>query len=80
MVIRVECRPDDRREAVPNRIFFGRRVVDAREVLDRWYGENCRYFKIRSDDGIYIVRHDEAKQEWDFVMFERPADTSGARH
>ena len=79
MLIRVECRPDERGEEMPNRLFFDRRVVDVRDVLDRWYGEDCSYFKIRSDEGIYIVRHDEAQRQWYLVMFERKADAAGGR-
>jgi hypothetical protein len=42
------------------------------EVLDRWYGPERLFFKVRADDGkIYILRRDTsvADGEWDLVSF-----------
>jgi hypothetical protein len=32
-------------------------------VLDRWLGPDHRYFKVRTADGIYILRHDATSGE-----------------
>ena len=40
------------------------------EILDRWYGPDDRYFKIRAEDGnVYILRHSEAG--WSLASFRR---------
>lgn len=78
MLIRVECESDERGEMVPRRIVFDQRVVEARAVLDRWYGKDYRYFKIRGDDGIYLIRHMEKDGQWDLVMFRREAGAAGS--
>ncbi|MCC6947406.1 MAG: hypothetical protein IT539_06500 [Bradyrhizobiaceae bacterium] len=56
------------------------RQVEIAETADQWAGADYRYFKVRDADGnIYIVRHDEPRNEWELTMFERahaPADAS----
>jgi hypothetical protein len=43
-------------------------VVD---VLDRWLSPEHRYFKLRGDDGgIYILRHDVARGQWDLTLYD----------
>lgn len=40
------------------------------EVLDRWFGPEHRYFKVRASDGdLYILRHDEAGDSWELAFF-----------
>jgi hypothetical protein len=35
------------------------------EVLDRWYGEDYLYFKVRADDRkVYLLKYDQAQDEW----------------
>ncbi|HLY63064.1 MAG TPA: hypothetical protein VKV95_20140 [Terriglobia bacterium] len=44
------------------------------EVLDQWYGIGYQCFKVRADDGnIYILRHNEAEDDWTLDAFRREA-------
>jgi hypothetical protein len=41
------------------------RTFRVEEVLDRWYGEDHRYFKIRADDGkIYLLKYEILRDRW----------------
>jgi hypothetical protein len=68
----VECRSESRGSAVPVR--FGRpgRMREVVDVLDRWEGEDHRYFRVRSDDGsTYILRQDLADASWRLHFYRR---------
>ena len=52
----------------------GRRT-DVVETLDRWYGRDYCYVKVKSRDGsVYILRLDETHTEWELTMFQRAQD------
>jgi hypothetical protein len=73
--IRVECYSGYRGEESPRRFFLGERKVEVAEILDRWLDPAHRYFKVRGDDGgVYILRHDVPKDDWEMTLFD-----SGAR-
>jgi hypothetical protein len=57
----------------------GRRI-EVVENLDRWFGPDHAYFKVRGDDGnLYILRLDEARDAWELTMFRSSyADTFAA--
>lgn len=72
MELRVECHAGYRGEETPRRLWLGDRKVEVAEVVDRWYGPDHRYFKLRGDDGaVYLVRHDEPADRWELTLFER---------
>ncbi|WP_242396083.1 hypothetical protein [Anaeromyxobacter oryzisoli] len=74
MDVKVDCHAGYRGEETPRRLDFGARRVEVVEVVDRWYGPDHRYFKIRGDDGaIYLLRHDEAADRWELTSFQRGA-------
>ena len=51
----------------------GRRV-EVMENIDRWFGPDYAYFKVRGDDGnLYILRLDEARNVWELTMFQIPS-------
>lgn len=51
---------------------FGARTVPVSEILDRWFGPDHRYFKVRGGDGgTYILRHGTSEGLWELVMYER---------
>jgi hypothetical protein len=55
------------------RIRFDGRCVEVIENLDRWFGADYTYFKVRGDDGnLYILRLDEARDAWELTMFQSP--------
>jgi hypothetical protein len=46
-----------------------REVVD---ILDRWDGEDHRYFRVLGDDGsTYILRQDLADASWRLQFYRR---------
>jgi hypothetical protein len=52
---------------------LGGRRVEVIENLDRWFGPDYAYFKVRGDDGnLYILRLDEARDAWELTMFRHP--------
>ncbi len=68
--VRVECYAGYRSDQTPQRFALGQRLVEVEEIIDQWRGEDYRYFKLRGDDdGIYILRHDEAAGRWEMTMF-----------
>lgn len=70
MRVRTECYAGHRGEETPRRFFLGERPVEVAEVVDRWIGEDHRYFKIRGeDDTVYILRHDERSGDWELTMY-----------
>jgi hypothetical protein len=43
-----------------------------REVVDRWYAPQQRWFRVDADDGdVYVLRHDEASGDWDIAAYRR---------
>jgi hypothetical protein len=55
---------------MPWRLHFGGYWVDVLETLDQWYGTDYRYIKVRGNDGgLYILRFDEPRAEWELTMF-----------
>jgi len=42
-------------------------VVD---LLDRWYGEDHDYFKVRADDGgEYVLRYGRGDDRWELTQY-----------
>lgn len=74
MDLKVDCHAGYRGEETPRRLDLAGRTVEVVEVVDRWYGPDHRYFKVRGDDGaLYLLRHDEAADRWELTMFQRDA-------
>jgi hypothetical protein len=61
---------------------LGGRRVEVIENVDRWFGPDYAYFKVRGNDGnLYILRLDEAHDAWELTMFQSPdAETFAAAH
>ena len=74
MKIRVECYAGYRGEEAPRRLLFDDRSLEVTEVLDRWFGADHRYFKVKgSDQATYIIRHDVPRQLWEMTMYQSPS-------
>lgn len=72
MEIGVEAGIDAHGAPAPRALRFESRWVAVAERLDRWDGDDYRYYKLRGDDGaLYIVRLDEPHGLWRLVMFRR---------
>lgn len=73
-MVSVDCYAGYRGEETPVRLRLGDRLVEVDEVLDRWLAPDHRYFKVRTGEGIYILRNDITSGQWELTMFERGAD------
>lgn len=73
MQVYVERDADDIGVGEPKRFSLDGRRIEVIENLDRWFGEDYAYFKIRGGDGnLYILRLDEARDAWELTMFQSP--------
>lgn len=76
--LKVECYAGYKADQRPLRFTTavrGLRTYEVKEILDQWYGVGYQCFKVLADDGnIYILRHDEANDEWTLDAFRREAD------
>ena len=71
MQVCVETYTDHRGHELPFRLHLDTRTVDFTEIVDRWYGDDYCYFKVRAADGdLYILRFDEDCAEWGLTMFK----------
>ena len=70
--IKVDAYSGHKAEERPRSITIGEKCLKVEEVLDRWYGEDHEYFKLRAEDGyIYIIRYDRKGDTWEFVKTEQ---------
>ncbi|HEU5295147.1 MAG TPA: hypothetical protein VFU71_10175 [Burkholderiaceae bacterium] len=75
MSLRVECCTGDCGEPEPTAFWFGARRLVVRAVVDRWFGQTQRWFKVEADDEqTYVLRHDEAIGEWVLAALTRRID------
>jgi hypothetical protein len=74
MKIIVECYAGHRGDETPRRLIFDDRSIEVIEVVDRWFGPDHRYFKLRgSDRAIYIIRQDIPTHRWELTMYQDAA-------
>jgi hypothetical protein len=71
--VSVECYAGHRGEETPIRFRLGDRSIEVDEVLGCWLAPDHRYFKVRTRDGIYVLRTDVTSGGWELTMFERGA-------
>ena len=74
LLVSVECYAGYRGEETPARFRLGDRLIEVDEVLDRWLAPEHRYFKVRTGEGIYLLRSDVTSGGWELTMFERGAN------
>ena len=71
MDIRVEFDSTATAEPAPAFVWFGKRRLAVRAVLDRWYGTNRRWWKVDTEDGQYVLRRDDSTGEWELAAVPR---------
>ena len=72
MTVRVECSSDGETEERPVRFWLKERSWDVEEILDRWYGRDDTFYKVRANDqNLYILRHsgNSNPAEWSLESF-----------
>lgn len=77
MKVEVECYSGYKLDERPLRFSLKGRVFEVHDVLDRWYGPEDVYFKVRAaGGGTYILRRHEAQGEavWTLEAFRAGPD------
>jgi hypothetical protein len=70
MKLRVECYSGHKADERPIKFWLGDAVLFVESIEDQWYGPEAVYFRLRADDGnIYVLGHDETKDEWTLESF-----------
>jgi hypothetical protein len=72
MRVKVEAYAGHTANERPLRFTLGERTVVVTEVLDRWYGEQERYFRVRVEDGdVFVLKYSGRDDHWALVSFTR---------
>lgn len=71
MDIRVEYGEGRGGEREPAVVWFGKRRLGVRAVVDRWYGCDRGWWKLDTDDGLYVLRRDDASGDWELAAVPR---------
>jgi hypothetical protein len=71
MNIKVDCRAGHLGEPEPAVVWFGSRRLAVTAVIDRWYGENRRWWKLDTEDGQYILRREDSADHWELAAVPR---------
>jgi hypothetical protein len=79
MDIRVEYEAGLAGEPEPAVVWFGRRRLPVRSIVDRWYGSAQRWWKLETDDGLYVLRRDDRSGEWELAAVP-PVDAQQQGH
>ena len=62
MEIRVEYQEGLGGEPEPAVVWFGERRLAVQAITDRWYGTDRRWWKLQTEDGLYVLRRDDAQR------------------
>jgi hypothetical protein len=70
MKVRVHCYSGFKADERPVRFQVGERIHQVQDVLDRWYGVDHDYFKVRVAGGdTYILCHQRNDDEWELIQY-----------
>ena len=68
----VQCYAGFKEDERPVRFELDGRDYVVEELLDRWYGTDHDYFKVRADDeNVYILSRHRSTAEWSLESFRR---------
>jgi hypothetical protein len=71
MRIRVECRTERAADG-PLRFVLGERTIEVEDLLDRWYGDDADYYRVRGADGdVYVLKRVRGDGAWELACFTR---------
>ena len=72
-MLKVECYTGSQSQQNPVAFILRDSRYKVEEIIDRWYGEGSRFFKIKADDdNIYLLKYDERKDRWEWVFYQNP--------
>lgn len=70
--VRVQCYAGAKADERPIRFELDGREYLVEEILDRWYGPEDTFFKLRADDNnVYILRHSPGADMWSLESFRK---------
>ena len=70
MRIAVECA--ERTGEGLRRFVLGDQTIEIDDLLDRWYGGDADYFRVRGRDGhVYVLKHIRDEDSWELSSFTR---------
>ena len=52
-------------------VWFGERRLAVQTITDRWYGTDRRWWKLQTEDELYVLRRDDASGEWEAAAVAR---------
>jgi len=68
MTLRVESYAGYRGDQEPRAFWLGERRIEVRDIQDRWFGPDERWFRVAAEDGhAYVLRHDPDSDEWELA-------------
>lgn len=74
MALRVKTYSGYKADERPTEFELDGRCYEVSELVDRWYGPDYEYFRVRADDGnTYILRHDTSDDTWSLTAYRREA-------
>jgi hypothetical protein len=72
-MFKVECYTSSKLNERPVAFVLNSSRYQVKEIIDSWYGEGSRYFKIKADDdNIYLLKYDELTDCWEWVFYQNP--------
>jgi len=70
MKVQVESYSGYRANERPIRFVMSGQEYEVAEIEDRWYSPGATYFRVVAGDGNrYVLRHEEAQDEWSLEAF-----------
>lgn len=70
MRVKVEAYSGHTANERPLRFTLGERTLEVRDILDRWYGEDARYFRVSAGDGdTYVLKYLEGEDAWELASY-----------
>jgi hypothetical protein len=74
--LQVQCGQDEL-GPLPTRFGVDDLEQEVDEVVDRWFGEDYRYYRVRTRDGTsWVLRLDERSGTWQVAVFEGPIESA----
>jgi hypothetical protein len=71
MEIRVELQAGLEGQPEPAVVWFGKRRLTVLAILDRWYGTGQRWWKLETEDGLYVLRRAGDCGPWELAAVPR---------
>ncbi len=70
--MRIHVEIADRGAEGPRRFVLGDQTIEVDDLLDRWYGSDADYFRVRGRDGhLYVLKHLREENSWELSSFTR---------